>query len=861
MRFQRMSNAMVGFGLLFMAVQAQSQQPMTFQYFYDDLNQLVKVLDSSGVLLEYVYDAAGNLLQVKRSLQPSGALSVFSFTPQQGGQLSQITIYGQGFSSTPASNVVKIGGLQATVLSATSSTLTVLVPVGASTGSVTITVGSNTATAPAQFVVVPVPVITSLSPHGSLANSTIGTLRVTGVNLAGSSFAFTPANTPPAIQITSTSIDSSGTSAILSANISASAVGTFVLTASNSTGSSSPIASLANSFAVVLNPNADTDGDGLPDGLELTLNTNPFNADTDGDGYFDGVEIASSSDPLNAACTPMNCRLAGFAEGLQYSLVNASRGIASYEADTVSISVLSVLGSGSTAGEMDSVPMSVCRNSSGASCPGFSGLPSVISGLIERDPFKSLERNLPPEMSPVSQTRQPFSVVAVVPSNNATDVPTDTIIAVSFSSSLAPQSLSASNIHIAANDQALTSEVRLSADFRTVLLTTNLPSDSLVTILITGDTKDLYGRALPLFQSTFRTAANTRSRPVVRAQRPSIGATGVAATSAIELVLNNAITWRDAFENLVVTQGGQEVEGAIQVISRGKLLTFRPSFPFAPGAIVHVKLGSVPADSKTNNPAYEGFFTVAPDIAERLEPLRISHMGTQGVAAGELFEVEFNHALDFSSVSPETVGMTSSATGTSIATSVTLRDDKTVRIRPAAPLLAGETYSLDLASQLCDFFGQHASPFRLEVRTKDQLGRAPIRQGIAASPNLYFDQATEIRISFDRPINVLTADQRTIELKQGSRTVEFSLSFLENGREVIVTPHRAFQGAAAVELRCSGIEDLLGRRIPDVFVLLRPHPNAQVVNSPLTKSPELADMVPVRRNPGLASPLLQRKQR
>jgi YD repeat-containing protein len=44
-----------------------AQSSVGFHYFYDDLGQLTKVIDSTGTVIEYVYDPVGNILQVKRS--------------------------------------------------------------------------------------------------------------------------------------------------------------------------------------------------------------------------------------------------------------------------------------------------------------------------------------------------------------------------------------------------------------------------------------------------------------------------------------------------------------------------------------------------------------------------------------------------------------------------------------------------------------------------------------------------------------------------------------------------------------------------------------------------------------------------
>ena len=52
--------------------------------------------------------------------------------------------------------------------------------------------------------------------------------------------------------------------------------------------------------------NPDTDGDGLLDGREGQYGTNPLLFDTDGDGVSDGLEVASGSDPNDAGSTNLS---------------------------------------------------------------------------------------------------------------------------------------------------------------------------------------------------------------------------------------------------------------------------------------------------------------------------------------------------------------------------------------------------------------------------------------------------------------------------------------------------------------------------------------------------------------------------
>lgn len=137
------------------------------------------VIDPASDTAIYAYDSVGNLTGVTR--QPSSTLAVLQFTPSSGPVGTTVTIYGTGFSATPASNTVKFNGTAATVLTASTTVLTANVPVSATTGTISVTVGATTATSSATFTVgaSPVPTISSFSPAVGTAGTTV---TITGTN-------------------------------------------------------------------------------------------------------------------------------------------------------------------------------------------------------------------------------------------------------------------------------------------------------------------------------------------------------------------------------------------------------------------------------------------------------------------------------------------------------------------------------------------------------------------------------------------------------------------------------------------------------------------------------------------------------
>ncbi|MBU6429994.1 MAG: IPT/TIG domain-containing protein, partial [Cyanobacteria bacterium REEB65] len=107
-------------------------------------------------------------------------LSLFSFGPASGSVGTAVTASGAGFSTTAADDTVKFNGAAATVTSANSTTLSLTVPSGATSGQTSVQVGTIIALGP--LFTVP-PVLTSMSPASASAGTSV-TLTGTGFDTA-----------------------------------------------------------------------------------------------------------------------------------------------------------------------------------------------------------------------------------------------------------------------------------------------------------------------------------------------------------------------------------------------------------------------------------------------------------------------------------------------------------------------------------------------------------------------------------------------------------------------------------------------------------------------------------------------------
>ena len=247
------------------------------------------------------------------------------------------------------------------------------------------------------------PAILTLAPKATLAGTPF-TLTVTGTNLSGATFSFSPPLT-----ITSATTNAGGTSATLMVSPAASAKGYYTLIGTNASGTSGaipkvgflPTVTAFNTISIPgSNPNADPDTDGLTNAQELALGTDPLSPDTDGDGYPDGIEVLYGSDPLNPLSIPVIPPPNGYLSSRSFSVENkVSPAASSPQTYAISGCPFSILNSTSPAVAapqtyaISGLPFSILNSASPATA---SPQTYAISGL----PFSILNSASPATSSP-----------------------------------------------------------------------------------------------------------------------------------------------------------------------------------------------------------------------------------------------------------------------------------------------------------------------------------------------------------------------------------------------------------------------------------------------------------------------------
>jgi YD repeat-containing protein len=211
----------------------------TERFDYDPLGRLIRVVDENNKATDYVYDAAGNLLEVRNDgLVAAPTVTDITPTSLRRGETKAVTITGTGFTgaavSTPAGAGISIKNLQGT---ATQFSFDVTASETATTGAQAITIASSAGSATTHLTVAPLlpkvyvdPTPLAIPPDSALRQFTI---RLSHVDTIDHVIALSASNTK--IEVSPASLTIPAGQQNVSANIKGVSAGQVTLTLSSAT--------------------------------------------------------------------------------------------------------------------------------------------------------------------------------------------------------------------------------------------------------------------------------------------------------------------------------------------------------------------------------------------------------------------------------------------------------------------------------------------------------------------------------------------------------------------------------------------------------------------------------------------------
>ena len=305
------------------------------------------------------------------------------------------------------------------------------------------------------------------------------------------------------------------------------------------------------------------------------------------------------------------------------------------------------------------------------------------------------------------------AVIATVPVNGASGVPTNQAVSATFSEAMNPATIGAASFTLTGpGGSAITGVVTYVAAGSTATFTpaAMLAPSTVFTATITTAAKDLAGNSLAANYSwTFTTGVSPDiTKPTVTATIPINGATGVPPNQAVSATFSkamNAATLTNATFT-VTAPGGTAVAGAVSYAAVGNLASFTPTANLAANTLFTATITTGAMDLAGNALAgnYVWSFTTGalPDTTPPTIVNTFPANGATNVALNQTVSATFSKAMNPLTITPQTFLVATSG-GTSVAGTLSYDAVNFIAtFQPSAALVAATSYTATVTAGATD---------------------------------------------------------------------------------------------------------------------------------------------------------------
>ncbi len=445
-----------------------------------------------------------------------------------------------------------------------------------------------------------------------------------------------------------------------------------------------------------------------------------------------------------------------------------------------------------------------------------------------------------------AQTTGP-AVLAVTPPNAATNVPVNTLIAVSLNDAVAITSVGNSAVTVTAGGQAVAGSISIANTTVQFVPTSALAPGTTYTIAV-GGFNDLAGNIATSFTSTFTTSSSStpvKTGPTVSSVTPSNGAGSISVTTPIVVSFSAAVDpLTISTGSVFVTANGNGVAGSYAV--SGSVVTFTPSTPLPGGATIHIYVGynAYVQDFAGNNSGSSSTSFTTAGTADTTIPtvLSVTPANNQlNVGQTGQISVMFSKSMNPATLSTSTISLLAGSVRQSYSLAVSA-DNRTITLSglnlPGASVitLAISNAVTDLSGNaLASFTSQFATAANFDTTHASVVSQRPAAGvtgvGLAASPVVLF---------LNKPLNASTINSNSLEVTENGQVVSGSIAVIGDGQTIAFTPSSAWTYGAFVQVfLTSSALDTDGNTV-DAY-----KGSFNVAGNPATTAPSLANYSPI----------------
>jgi hypothetical protein len=421
----------------------------------------------------------------------------------------------------------------------------------------------------------------------------------------------------------------------------------------------------------------------------------------------------------------------------------------------------------------------------------------------------------------------PPSVTSMTPANGATGVGSLTSVALTFNKSLDQSTVNGTTFALYQGSNNLGAGVSISADRRTVYLSTTLPFSATITVTANTGVKDYAGNSMAApYSASFATESAPFSfNPSVIQVRPGNGA---PLNSKVTIFTNSKINLTSAQNGIQVAQNGALISGTVSLTADQQGMIWTPATNYLPSAFIEVFVTGTVTDQNSN--AINGYrfafttqaATCAVPAITGYTPGRTSY---NNYLLNPAVEVQFCKAIDPATITTSSFDVrvgSSPGSGTQIAGSFSFGSGNTlVRFTPNADLAANQYASVLLTSAIKDlgataFAGDsyyiYIQPSAVHDNTPLTVSTVtPVAGATGIGDN------APIRIVFSKTIDTLTANSTNVQIGGGGIAYTYTFSTVNSTQTVMnITPLVALPDNATISVHVTnGVKDLTGGACAD----------------------------------------------